>query len=106
MPRITFVQPDGSRETIEAERGYSVMEVAMDHGIDGIVAECGGGCICSTCHVYVDPDWAPRLEPATSDELALLQFALEPADHSRLSCQIDLVDELDGLVVTVPREQA
>ena len=106
MPRVTFVQPNGSRETVEAEPGYSVMEVAMDHGIDGIVAECGGGCTCSTCHVYVDPAWAPRLEPASSDEAALLQFALEPADHSRLSCQIDLVDELDGLVVTVPREQA
>lgn len=106
MPRVTFVQPDGSRETVEAGPGYSVMEVAMDHGVDGIVAECGGGCTCSTCHVYVHPDWAPRLEPASSDELALLQFAREPADHSRLSCQIDLVPELDGLVVTLPREQA
>jgi len=105
MPRVTFIQPDGARETVEAEPGYSVMEVAMDHGIDGIVAECGGGCTCSTCHVHVDPDWAPRLEPASSDELALLQFAREPGDHSRLSCQIDLVEELDGLVVTVPREQ-
>ena len=106
MPRITFVQPDGSRETIAAEPGYSVMEVATDHGIEGIVAECGGSCTCSTCHVYVDPDWAPRLGPASGDELALLEFAHEPADHSRLSCQIDLIEELDGLVVTVPREQA
>ena len=105
MPRVTFVQPDGSRETVEARPGRTVMEAAREHGIRGIVAECGGECSCSTCHCYVDATWVERVPGRSSDESTLIEFAWEPRDSSRLACQLQVTEALDGLVLHVPEKQ-
>ncbi len=101
MPTVVYVQPDGTREQIEVPVSYSVMEGATMNGVDGIEAECGGACSCATCHVYVDPAWTARL-PAMDDlEDAMLDSANERRENSRLSCQIPVTEELEGLTVTV-----
>jgi 2Fe-2S ferredoxin len=105
MPKITYIQPDGSSQTIEAELGSSVMETAIDNDVEGIVAECGGACSCATCHVYVDPAWAERLEQPDAQEDGMLDCVLDRQPTSRLSCQIEVTEELDGLVVRVPESQ-
>ena len=101
MPTVTFIQPDGSREDVDAELGYSVMEAATLNNIAGIEAECGGACSCATCHVHVDPDWVGRLPEMEPMEDAMLEAANERGPTSRLSCQLQVTEELDGLVVTV-----
>jgi ferredoxin, 2Fe-2S len=105
MPKITFTQPDGSQQTIEAESGVTVMEAAKLNLIPGIEAECGGACACATCHVYVDEAWADKTGKPSEMEEDMLDFAFDVRDTSRLSCQIKLTDELDGLVVMVPERQ-
>lgn len=105
MPRITFVQPDGSRSTIQVAAGRTAMEAARDNDIRGIRADCGGECSCSTCHCYVDPSWMSRLPRRNDEEASLLEFAHEPRDGSRLACQLLLTDALDGLVLHVPEKQ-
>jgi 2Fe-2S ferredoxin len=106
MPKITFVSPDGSRTTVEASDGDSVMQTALANGVEGIVAECGGAMMCATCHVYVDEDWKSAVEEASGDEGAMLDFAAsEVRPASRLSCQIAVTDDLDGLVVHLPDAQ-
>lgn len=105
MPRVTFVQPDASRTTIEAAPGLTAMEVARRHRIRGIKAECGGQCWCSTCHCYIDRLWLDRLPPKQDNEASLIEFAWEPKETSRLTCQIMLTDALDGLVLYVPERQ-
>jgi 2Fe-2S ferredoxin len=82
------------------------METAKQHGVAGIVAQCGGACACATCHVYVEPSWVSRLAPPEDMELGMLEAAWEPRANSRLSCQITLNEDLDGLTVTVPERQA
>ena len=101
MPTVTFVQPDGRREDVEAEVGYSVMEAATLNGIRGIEAECGGACSCATCHVHVDPDWLAKLPPMEPMEDAMLDAANDRQANSRLSCQLEVTEAFDGLVVTV-----
>ncbi len=105
MPKITFVQPDGARQDVEAETGMTVMEAAKKHLIDGIEAECGGACACATCHVYVDEAWQQAVGKPADMEEDMLDFAFDVRDASRLSCQIKVTDELDGLVVAVPDKQ-
>jgi 2Fe-2S ferredoxin len=106
MPDITFIQPDGSEQGLEAPAGVSVMQVASGAGIAGIVAECGGSAICATCHVYVDPVWLPQLPAPDANELAMLECtAAERRPESRLSCQIRLTAAMQGLVVHVPERQ-
>ena len=105
MAKITFVQPDGTRQTVEAEPGITVMEAAKLNLIAGIEAECGGACACATCHVYVDPGWTERTGPASQMEEDMLDFAFDVRDESRLSCQIKVTAELDGLIVQVPEKQ-
>jgi 2Fe-2S ferredoxin len=106
MPRILFKQPGGARREIDAPPGITLMEAARQGGVDGIVAQCGGACACATCHVYVDPPWLERLPPPEDMEQGMLESAWEPRGNSRLSCQIHLTAELDGLEVTVPQRQA
>jgi 2Fe-2S ferredoxin len=106
MPKVVFVQPDGARRSVDAPLGVSLMEVARRHGIAGVVAQCGGACACATCHVYVDPDWLARLPAPEDMEQGMLEAAWEPRANSRLSCQVPVGAELDGLVVEVPRRQA
>lgn len=101
MPTVTFIQPDGTREAVEAEIGYSLMEAATLNGIRGIEAECGGACSCATCHVHVDAEWLARLVEMEPMEDAMLDAANDRQASSRLSCQIEVTDELDGLTVTV-----
>jgi ferredoxin, 2Fe-2S len=105
MPKIVFVQPDGSQQTIDAADGQSIMEAATNNLVPGIVADCGGGCSCATCHVYVDPAWAAKLTPPDDIEQAILEGAIDPNERSRLSCQLRMSDGLDGIVVHVPAAQ-
>ena len=105
MPRITFIQPDGASATVEVANGLTVMEGAVENGIPGILAECGGSCSCSTCHCYVADGWTHVLPPPEDDESGLLEFAWEPRESSRLTCQLRVTGELDGLVLHVPAQQ-
>jgi 2Fe-2S ferredoxin len=106
MPHATLIRTDGQRIEVDARRGRSLMRAAVDAGVEQIAADCGGGLNCATCHVYVADDWAARLPPPSGDELAMLEMtAAERRPGSRLSCQITLVDALDGLVVTLPATQ-
>ncbi|MGJ5094674.1 2Fe-2S iron-sulfur cluster-binding protein [Bradyrhizobium oligotrophicum] len=107
MTTITFLHPDNRSESVEAEDGASVMLAALTHGIDGIVAECGGNAVCATCHVYVDDAWTARLDPVSDDEDALLDgTAAERLPNSRLSCQIKVQPALAGLVMRIPDKQS
>ena len=101
MPTLTFIQPDGSRRDVEGQVGYSVMEAATLNNIPGIEAECGGACSCATCHVHVDPDWLAKLPPMEPMEDAMLDAANDRQASSRLSCQLEVTEAFDGLVVTV-----
>jgi 2Fe-2S ferredoxin len=106
MPTIHFIRPDDRIESIEAEIGNSAMCAALAHGLDGIIAECGGSAVCATCHVYVDEAWLAKLEPISADEDELLDGAAsERLSNSRLSCQIKMTAELDGLVLRLPERQ-
>ncbi|ANH05597.1 MULTISPECIES: 2Fe-2S iron-sulfur cluster-binding protein [Shinella] len=106
MVQITFVEHDGSRHVVEAAAGMTLMEAARDDDVRGILAECGGACSCSTCHVYVAPEWVDRLPAISALEQDMLDFAHDPDPaRSRLSCQIKLTDTLDGLLVDLPERQ-
>jgi 2Fe-2S ferredoxin len=106
MARITFIAADGTRYEVEAETGSTVMENAIREGVPGIEAECGGACACATCHVYVDEAWRARTGEPEPMEEDMLDFAYDVRPTSRLSCQIRVTDDLDGLVVSVPERQA
>ena len=106
MAKITFIGSDGTRYDVEAEDGSTVMESAIKNGVPGIEAECGGACACATCHVYVDDSWRAKTGEPEPMEEDMLDFAYDVRPSSRLSCQIRVTDELDGLVVTVPEQQA
>ena len=101
---VTFVQPDGREETYQGPIGDHVMDVAVDNGVAGIIGQCGGGCTCCTCHVWVDSGWQDRVKPAHSDETELLSYAIGVCARSRLACQVRLTEDLDGLVVEIPSE--
>lgn len=105
MTKIVYIESNGTRHEIEAENGYTVMETAIMNGVPGIVAECGGACTCATCHVYVDEDWTDVVGGPSPMEEDMLDFAFEAKPTSRLSCQIRVREELDGLVVHVPSRQ-
>ena len=106
MPSITYVHPDGAREVLDVPVGTSVMRAAILNGIDGIVAECGGEMMCATCHVYVEELYLDRTPSQSDDERAMLEFtASERRPNSRLSCQLVVTPEMDGLVVHVPETQ-
>ncbi len=106
MASLTFVSPDGQQKVVETRPGISVMQAAINEGIDGIVAECGGNAMCATCHVYVDPAWEAKVPAIKQDEEDMLDStASERRPNSRLSCQIDMSPELDGLVVHLPESQ-
>jgi 2Fe-2S ferredoxin len=106
MPRITYVATDGQRFAVDVPVGHSVMEGAVDNGVPGILAECGGACACATCHAYIAPEWAGRLPPAEPMEDAMLDTAADRRPTSRLTCQIEVTPALDGLVVHVARNGA
>ena len=104
MPNVTFILPDESEVTVEALAGDSLMQTAVDNGIEEITADCGGCCSCATCHCFITPALQGKVSPADDMEQALLETAIEDVQpNSRLSCQITLDDSLDGLVVKVPQ---
>lgn len=105
MPKITYVEHSGKEHVVEVPSGWSVMEGAVKNLIPGIDADCGGACACATCHVHVDPQWAGKLAPKQDMEETMLDFAQELRPTSRLSCQIKVTPELNGLVVRMPRSQ-
>jgi len=105
MAKITFIQLDGTSQVIEAAPGVTVMEAAKLNNIPGIEAECGGACACATCHVYIEPEWRDKVGSPKETEEDMLDFAFDVRDESRLSCQIKVTKELDGLVVRVPAKQ-
>lgn len=105
MPQITFVEHDGTENKLEVESGYSLMQAAVDNMLEGIVAECGGACSCATCHCYVDAPWFDKVGTPNSTEEEMIEFAVERKENSRLSCQIQVTEELDGLVVHLPESQ-
>ena len=106
MAKITFIDSSGATRAVEAQVGSTVMETAIKNGIPGIEAECGGACACATCHVYVDEAWRAKVgEPAPMEE-DMLDFAYEVKPNSRLSCQIKVSEEFEGLTVRTPERQA
>jgi ferredoxin, 2Fe-2S len=106
MPQITFIEANGTSRTVEGELGATVMETAIRNAVPGIEAECGGACSCATCHVYVDAAWKGIVGGPSSMEEDMLDFAFDVRPNSRLSCQIKVRAELDGLVVETPAKQA
>lgn len=105
MPKVTFIEASGSSHEVDLSNGISLMQGAVDNMIDGIVAECGGSCSCATCHCYIDESWVDKVEAASDMERDLLDCVTEPKDNSRLSCQINISDALNGLVVHLPESQ-
>ena len=105
MPKITYIEVSGNRKTIEVEKGLSVMEGAVQNNIPGIDADCGGSMACATCHVYVKEEWFNKLPKAEDAEQDMIDMAFEPKKNSRLSCQLIVSDEIDGLIVTTPSKQ-
>ena len=106
MVKITYIEHNGTKHEVDVAEGLTVMEGAVSNNIPGIDADCGGACACSTCHVYVDPAWAPKLPPREDMEIDMLDFAFEPDEtRSRLTCQLKVTPELDGLVVHTPSYQ-
>ena len=103
--RVTYIEADGKPHTIEVAEGWSLMEGAVKHLVPGIDADCGGACACATCQVYVAPDWADRLPPKSDMEETMLDFAPDVKPTSRLSCQIRMTAELDGIVLHLPKSQ-
>ena len=107
MPRVTYIEPSGRAVTLEVDSGTTVMRAAMDAAVDGIEAQCGGNLICATCHCYVQEPWLELLPPPSADEsLMLSNVAAELCDNSRLSCQLVVTPELDGLTVQFPERQS
>jgi 2Fe-2S ferredoxin len=105
MPKIIYITPDGTRHEVAVENGYSVMEGAINNDIEGIVAECGGACACATCHSYVDEAWLEKMPQMDDMEDSMLDAAFERKDGSRLTCQIEVNDTLDGLIIHVAENE-
>jgi 2Fe-2S ferredoxin len=105
MPKIRFIQHNGTEHVVDGEVDNSVMQTAVDHMVPGIIGDCGGNCSCATCHGYVDPAWSDKLEPMSEDEVVMLDGVMNVEGNSRLTCQVKLSENLDGLVVRLPRSQ-
>ena len=105
MPKVTFIEYNGTAHSVEAKDGQTIMEAAVTNMVPGIDADCGGACACATCHVYVENDWPNKLDPRDDMEESMLDFAENVEDNSRLSCQIRMDDKLDGITVRLPETQ-
>ena len=105
MTKITYIEQNGNLKTIEVQNGLTVMEGAIQNNIPGIDADCGGGMACATCHVYVEDSWLNKIPEAEDAEQDMIDMAYKPNKNSRLSCQIVVTDEIDGLKVTTPEKQ-
>ena len=105
MSKIKFIEFSGNEHSVEGIIGESLMEIALSNDVPGIEADCGGSCACGTCHVYIENDWFGKLEEKTDMENSMLEFTDNVNENSRLSCQIEFKDELDGLEVRLPESQ-
>jgi len=105
MPTVTYIEASGASHEVNIDSGTSLMQGAVDNMIEGIVAECGGSCSCATCHCYLEESWIDKVEPASEMEKDLLDCVTDPKDNSRLSCQVNVTDAHDGLVVHLPESQ-
>lgn len=105
MVKITYVEFGGKEHVVDVPEGLTVMEGARDNDVPGIEADCGGACACSTCHVYVDPAWVGKIPAKEGMEEDMLDFAYEPKENSRLTCQIRVTADMEGLVVRMPEKQ-
>jgi 2Fe-2S ferredoxin len=105
MVKVIFVEHAGSIHTLDGDEGCSLMEIAVNGGVPGIIADCGGALSCATCHVFVRSEWFEKIDPRSDEETAMLEMAIDPSDTSRLSCCIKLSAALDGLVVDIPPSQ-
>ena len=105
MPLVNFFDHDGNQYEVNVEAGTTIMQAAIDNGIDGIAAECGGACSCATCHCYIDENWTEKTGEPSDIEKQMPECALDPQDNSRLGCQVEITDEMDGIVVRLPESQ-
>lgn len=105
MPKITFIDYEGTERSVDANVGETIMEAATSNDIPGIDADCGGACACATCHVYIAPDWFAKVGDPEDLEAEMLDVAEEVKENSRLACQLTISDELDGIVVVTPESQ-
>jgi 2Fe-2S ferredoxin len=105
MPVVTFITHDGQTRDVQVKTGSSIMQAALDNGVDAILGECGGTCSCATCHCYIDGEWFERAGAPGASESAMIDCALEPLETSRLGCQVFVTEELDGIVVRLPESQ-
>ena len=105
MTKINFIEFSGAEHSIDVDNGNTVMEAAIQNNVPGIDADCGGACACATCHVYVEKDWVGKIGEAEEMEKDMLDFAFDVEENSRLSCQIKVSEELDGLTVRLPEKQ-
>ena len=106
MTKINYIDSQGNFKTIDIENGLTVMEGAIQNNVPGIDADCGGSMACATCHVYVEEKWLNKIPKPEDGEIDMIDMAFEPKKNSRLSCQITVTDELDGLTVTTPEKQS
>ncbi len=105
MAKITYIEFSGTQHIVDVAPNVSVMKGAVDNKVRGILADCGGSCACATCHVYVDPAWVDRVGEKGEQEALMLEDVFDPQENSRLSCQIKVTSELDGLVIRLPQRQ-
>ena len=106
MSKITYIESSGKSHTVDVKNGLTVMEGAIQNDIPGIDADCGGSMACATCHVYVEEKWLNKIPKAEEAEVDMIDMAYEPKKNSRLSCQLIVSEELDGLIVTTPSKQS
>lgn len=105
MPRVTYIESDGTTHNVEAQLDRTLMQIALDNSVRGILGDCGGCCSCGTCHAYVDAAWIDKLPPKSETESFMLEAVPEPREASRLCCQIRMCPELDGIVLRLPVDQ-
>ncbi|MCB1691448.1 MAG: 2Fe-2S iron-sulfur cluster binding domain-containing protein [Pseudomonadales bacterium] len=105
MAKITFIEHNGTVHEVDVPVGTSIMQAAVSRGVPGIEGDCGGKCACATCHVYIPADWKEKCPPAEELEQAMLDFAVDVDERSRLGCQIEMSDELDGITIDLPERQ-
>jgi len=105
MPQITFINAQGERKVVDAAVGDTLMQAALGGGVDGVAAECGGCLSCATCHTYISDEWADRLPAASEDEKVMIDCAMDVRPTSRLSCQVAITEDMEGLEVEIPESQ-
>ncbi len=105
MPTVKFIQPDGVEKIVEVAEGTSLMTAALENGVEGILGDCGGACSCATCHCYIDDEYFAQIPPAADVEQSMIEFAVEPQANSRLGCQVQVTEDVSGIVVRLPQSQ-